>query len=69
VSRSPKSSNLWSRVSIAKSILRQFADMEKGMTTSWEMLNQEKLDENYTYPGGLLWTGEELVLDKPVVLG
>jgi hypothetical protein len=50
-------------------MLRQYADLAKGMTTSWEMMNQQKLDENYTYPGGPLWTGEELVLDKPVVLG
>ncbi|CAI6333745.1 unnamed protein product [Periconia digitata] len=45
-----------------------FQPLEPGMTTSWDMLNNQKLDENYTYPGGPLWNGEDLVVDKPVVL-
>lgn len=36
-----------------------------GMTTSLDMYNNKKIDDNYTYPGGPLWNGETLVVDKP----
>jgi hypothetical protein len=29
------------------------------------MYREESLDEGYVYPAGLLWTGEELIEDKP----
>ena len=37
------------------------------MTTSYEMYSTLSLDANYTYPGGDLWDGEKLVVDKPIV--
>jgi len=37
------------------------------METSLEMYNGKKLDDNYEYPGGPLWDGEKLTVDKPVV--
>ncbi|KAK3319417.1 glycoside hydrolase [Apodospora peruviana] len=42
-----------------------FAPDRPGMTTSYEMYHFRTLDENYTYPGGPVWTGERLVEDKP----
>ncbi|KAJ2998006.1 hypothetical protein NUW58_g458 [Xylaria curta] len=36
-----------------------------GMATSLSMYREQKLDEDYVYPGGLLWTGTEMVVDKP----
>ncbi|TGJ82975.1 hypothetical protein E0Z10_g5805 [Xylaria hypoxylon] len=38
-----------------------------GMATSLAMYRQEKVDADYVYPGGLLWTGTKLVVDKPQV--
>ncbi|CAG9988149.1 unnamed protein product [Clonostachys byssicola] len=38
-----------------------------GMRTSLSMYRGESMDDGYTYPGGLLWTGEELVEDKPIL--
>lgn len=35
------------------------------METTLAMYRQEQLDENYVYPGGLLWDGEKLMEDKP----
>jgi hypothetical protein len=35
------------------------------MSWSKEMGGGLKVDENWVYPGGLLWTGEEMVQDKP----
>ena len=43
------------------------ADIEKGMTTSMDMNRLQKIDENFTYPGGPLWNGVKLVEDKPVI--
>jgi hypothetical protein len=37
-----------------------------GMETSVEMSQFEKIDEGYEYPGGPLWDGEKMVVDKPV---
>ena len=31
------------------------------------MYERKILDEDYVYPGGPLWDGENLVQDKPVV--
>jgi len=30
------------------------------------MLNMQSVDANFTYAGGPLWDGMELVVDKPV---
>jgi hypothetical protein len=40
-------------------------DTEPGMRQSLAMYNEKKLDDGYTYPGGPLWTGEEMIEDKP----
>ncbi|KAF1994663.1 hypothetical protein P154DRAFT_613009 [Amniculicola lignicola CBS 123094] len=45
-----------------------FSPEAPGMTTSWEMVNNMQLDDNYTYPGGPLWDGERLIVDEPVIL-
>ncbi|KAI0513300.1 glycosyl hydrolase family 61-domain-containing protein [Xylaria bambusicola] len=36
-----------------------------GMNTSLSMYRFDKLDDDYVYPGGMLWTGKEMVVDKP----
>ncbi|KAI0424435.1 glycosyl hydrolase family 61-domain-containing protein [Xylaria sp. FL1042] len=36
-----------------------------GMTVSRSMDRAEKVDEDYVYPGGMLWTGTEMIVDKP----
>ncbi|GAW19297.1 hypothetical protein ANO14919_087830 [Xylariales sp. No.14919] len=36
-----------------------------GMVTSLGMYREEKVDEDYVYPGGRLWTGTDMVVDKP----
>ncbi|KAF2875390.1 glycosyl hydrolase family 61-domain-containing protein [Massariosphaeria phaeospora] len=46
-----------------------FQPLEPGMTTTMDMMENKKLDENYTYPGGPLWDGDKVLVDKPVVLG
>jgi hypothetical protein len=38
-----------------------------GMTISWEMTNHYSVDANYTHPGGPIWDGEKIVIDKPVL--
>ncbi|CAJ2509423.1 Uu.00g144490.m01.CDS01 [Anthostomella pinea] len=38
-----------------------------GMTTSTDMYQLLTVDEDYVYPGGLLWDGENMVVDKPDV--
>jgi hypothetical protein len=35
------------------------------MTTSYEHGVGLKVDEDYVYPGGDLWTGDKLVEDRP----
>ncbi|KAF2869913.1 glycoside hydrolase [Massariosphaeria phaeospora] len=40
---------------------------QPGMNTSSEMALYQKVDEDYTYPGGPLWNGKELVEDKPAL--
>ena len=35
------------------------------MRTSLDMYYDRVLDEGWVYPGGPLWTGEELIVDKP----
>ena len=42
-------------------------NFEIGMTTSLEMYRLQKIDENFTYPGGPLWDGVKLVVDKPSI--
>ncbi|KAF2205228.1 hypothetical protein GQ43DRAFT_437244 [Delitschia confertaspora ATCC 74209] len=42
-----------------------FAPEAPGMTTSWSMYKLESIDANFTYPGGPLWNGEKLIVDKP----
>lgn len=37
------------------------------MNISYEMFIGERLDEDYEYPGGLLWDGEKSIVDKPEV--
>lgn len=37
------------------------------MAVSIAMYREEMVDENYVYPGGLIWDGESLVEDKPVL--
>ena len=37
------------------------------MRTSLSMYRFEKVDEDYVYPGGKLWTGTEMIVDKPQV--
>lgn len=37
-----------------------------GMETSSEMAAFERIDEGYEYPGGPLWDGEKMIVDKPV---
>jgi len=34
---------------------------------SADMLSLLTVDDNYTYPGGLLWDGVNLVVDKPKI--
>jgi hypothetical protein len=41
--------------------------LHTGMRWTWEMNNGLVIDDNWVYPGGPLWNGEELVVDKPVV--
>ncbi|KFA73044.1 hypothetical protein S40288_03256 [Stachybotrys chartarum IBT 40288] len=42
-------------------------DLTTGTLVSLAMYRDQSLDEGYVYPGGPLWTGEELVEDKPNV--
>jgi hypothetical protein len=42
-------------------------ETEPGLLVSLEMYIAKKLDAGYKYPGGPLWTGKELVEDKPVM--
>jgi hypothetical protein len=35
------------------------------MTTSYTQGEGSAVDPDYVYPGGELWTGEEMVVDKP----
>jgi len=37
------------------------------MEISYEMYKYEKIDEDYEYPGGPLWDGEKLIIDKPII--
>lgn len=45
-----------------------FADDQPGILTSRDMLNMWSVDANFSYPGGPLWDGEKLVVDKPVIV-
>jgi hypothetical protein len=36
------------------------------MTISRDMTSRQVVDKGYTHPGGPLWDGEKLVIDKPV---
>ncbi|KAI0166931.1 glycosyl hydrolase family 61-domain-containing protein [Hypoxylon sp. FL1284] len=38
-----------------------------GMSTTLDMYRNEVLDEDFVYPGGMIWDGEKLVVDKPTV--
>ena len=40
---------------------------QEGILVSQDMYNNKKVDEDYVYPGGKLWTGKELVDDKPIL--
>ena len=40
---------------------------KSGLVVSVEMYDEKKVDADYLYPGGPLWTGKELVEDKPVL--
>ena len=39
--------------------------MTTGVSVSSNMYYGKSLDSDYVYPGGYLWTGEEMVEDKP----
>jgi hypothetical protein len=40
---------------------------QDGMLVSEQMYTGQSVDPDYRYPGGPLWTGKELVEDKPSV--
>ncbi|KAI0805727.1 glycosyl hydrolase family 61-domain-containing protein [Xylaria sp. FL0064] len=46
-------------------ILEDLMHASPGMATSLSMYNSEKVDEDYVYPGGMLWTGTDMIVDKP----
>lgn len=35
------------------------------MTTTYQHGQGDLVDPEYVYPGGELWTGEEMVVDRP----
>ncbi|KAF2121249.1 glycosyl hydrolase family 61-domain-containing protein [Lophiotrema nucula] len=43
-----------------------FSPNSTGMTTNYSMYELKKLEDGYEYPGGLLWDGEKLIVDKAV---
>lgn len=55
----------WPPKDAAVKIPEIFFPDQLGMATTQDMYNNRDLDANYTYPGGMLWTGREVVVDKP----
>ncbi|KAI3336514.1 glycosyl hydrolase family 61-domain-containing protein [Xylariaceae sp. AK1471] len=48
-------------------IPEDFTHESPGMRWTWEMNNGLVVDDDWVYPGGPLWNGEQLVVDKPML--